>query len=103
MGALKQENYSVKNASVFNTIELRHMAEKVFSEAIIKANHNKQSDAMDLAQEALVYANMSQSTVRTNIHRFLGFINFEIGKFSNARIHCYQALFPALCLSQFPL
>ena len=92
MGALKQENYSIKNASVFNPLELQTMAEKVFNEAILKANNNKNIDAMDLAQEALVYANMSQSAIRINIHKFLGFINFDIGKYNNARLHCYQAI-----------
>ncbi|MEI6311886.1 MAG: hypothetical protein WCP57_06490 [Bacteroidota bacterium] len=92
MGALKQENYNVKNASIYNPLELQHMAEKVFREAIQKANQNKTIDALDLAQEALAYANMSQSTIRINIHRFLGFINLQLGKLNNARIHCYHAL-----------
>ena len=68
MGALKQENYNVKNAAIYNPLELQHMAEKVFREAIQKANQNKTADALDLAQEALAYANMSQSTIRINIH-----------------------------------
>lgn len=92
MGALKQENYSIKNTSIFNNFELQVMAEKVFKEAIDKANHKKNMDALDLAQEALVYANISQSSLRMNIHKFLGFINFDIGKYNNARIHCYQAI-----------
>jgi hypothetical protein len=92
MGALKQENYTLKNASVFNSIELQHLAQKVFAEAIEKANKEKINDAMDLAQEALIYANMCQSQLKVNIHKFLGFINFDLGKFNNARIHCYHAI-----------
>ena len=92
MGALKQENYSFKNAELYDYDHLQNLSKKVFDQAIQKANMSKTSEALDLAQEALAYANMCQSYSRINIHRFMSMINFDLGKLNNARLHCWHAL-----------
>jgi|LakMenEpi03Aug12_release.lakeMendotaPanAssembly.Ray.scaffolds.fasta_scaffold249728_2 hypothetical protein len=92
MGALKQENYSFKNAELYDYEHLQNMSKKVFEDAIQKANQLKTSEAMDLAQEALAYGNMCQSYLRINIHRFMSMVNLDLGKLNNARLHCWHAI-----------
>jgi hypothetical protein len=92
MGALKQENYSIKNAELYDYDHLQMLSKRVFDEAIQKANNKKIVEALDLAQEALTYANICQSYIRLNIHRFMSMVNFDLGKLNNARLHCWHAL-----------
>lgn len=92
MGALKQENYHSKNTEIFNQSELKSLSQNVFSDAVRKANQGRFAEALDLCQEALVYANLSQSYLRVYLHRLMAYLSLETGKLNNARIHCFQGI-----------
>lgn len=92
MEALRKNNYAEKNSDIYNNGSMQDMARALFESAIRHANGKHTEEAMELAQEALVYSNMTQSYLKPNIHRFMAMLNYEAGKLSNARLHCWNGI-----------
>jgi hypothetical protein len=92
MQTTSKNSYGFRNADILAGNNPQEISQALFDQAIFKANGQSTLDAMSLAQEALVYANRANLSIRPNIHRFLAMLNFEIGKYHNARLHCWYGL-----------
>lgn len=66
--------------------------EKLFELAIETANLGYPLKAMAIAREALIFAKQQNKYISVYIHSFLAVLSMDVLKFSNARIHLYNAL-----------
>jgi hypothetical protein len=66
--------------------------ENLFELAIDTANQGYPLKAMAIAREALIFAKQENKYICIYIHSFLAVLSMDFQKFSNARIHIYNAL-----------
>jgi hypothetical protein len=66
--------------------------EKQFELAIETANAGYKLKAMEMAREALIFAKQNNEYLAVYIHSFLAVISLDFMKYSNARIHIYNAM-----------
>lgn len=82
-------NYQTQNPNIFSgTIN----TEKQFELAIETANAGYKLKGMELAREALIFAKQKNEYLAVYIHSFLAVISLDFMKYSNARIHIYNAM-----------
>lgn len=68
------------------------LAKSTFKQAVDAANSNNSLRALELGREAMIYANIETMALRSNIHRFMAFLNLSLGCYNTAKIHCFEAI-----------
>ena len=96
MGAIKlqqEKGYEKESLPVQPRInESKLQAERLFNEAVQLANSGQPLKAVEVAQEALVFAWHNRSYQYVYINSLLALLNYEMGKLKMASYYCSSAI-----------